>query len=62
MEKRPLGRSGLRVSPLCLGDGSRSQTHRGLPLDEDVDRALGVMERFLRRFMNILREEKPDRT
>jgi hypothetical protein len=43
-------------------DGSRSQTHRGLPLDEDVDRALGVMERFLRRFMNILREEKPDRT
>jgi hypothetical protein len=43
-------------------DGSRSQTHRGLPLDEDVDRALGVMERFLRRFINILREEKPDRT
>jgi hypothetical protein len=33
-----------------------------VPSEEDVDRALGVMERFLRRFMNILREEMPDRT
>ena len=33
-----------------------------VPSEEDVDRALGVMERFLRRFMNILREERPDRT
>jgi hypothetical protein len=33
-----------------------------VPSDEDVDRALGVMERFLRRFMNMLREERPDRT
>jgi hypothetical protein len=32
------------------------------PPDEEIDRALSVMERFLRRFMNILREERPDRT
>jgi hypothetical protein len=32
------------------------------PRDEEIDRALDVMERFLRRFMNILREQKPQRT
>ena len=32
------------------------------PTDHEIDRALDVMERFLRRFMGILRDEKPDRT
>ena len=32
------------------------------PTDQEIDRALDVMERFLRRFMGILRDEKPDRT
>lgn len=32
------------------------------PTDEDIDRALDVMERFLRRFMGILREERGERT
>ena len=32
------------------------------PTDEEVDRALGVMERFLRRFMDIVRERKSERT
>jgi hypothetical protein len=48
---------------LGLGTGGISpRTPSSVPSDEDVDRALGVMERFIRRFMNILREEKPDRT
>jgi hypothetical protein len=33
-----------------------------LPSDEEVDRALGFMEKFLRRFMSIVREEKAERT
>jgi hypothetical protein len=33
-----------------------------VPSDEEVDRALGVMEKFLRRFMGIIREQSPDRT
>jgi hypothetical protein len=33
-----------------------------VPTDEELDRALDVMERFLRRFMGILRESRPDRT
>jgi hypothetical protein len=49
-----------RVGP---GSGSTSPRTPGtVPSDEDVDRVLGVIERFLRRFMNILREERPDRT
>jgi len=32
------------------------------PTDQEIDRALDVMDRFLRRFMGILRDEKPDRT
>ena len=49
-----------RVGP---GTGGTSPRTPGtVPSEEDVDRALGVMERFLRRFMNILREERPDRT
>jgi hypothetical protein len=33
-----------------------------LPTDAEIDRALDVMERFLRRFMGIVREQKPERT
>ena len=32
------------------------------PTDEELDRALDVMERFLRRLMGVLREQRPDRT
>ncbi|HEY7383872.1 MAG TPA: hypothetical protein VH743_09405 [Beijerinckiaceae bacterium] len=32
------------------------------PTDEEVDRALDVMERFLRRFMGIVREGRGERT
>jgi hypothetical protein len=45
-----------------LGPGTGPSSPRTMPSDEDIDRALGLMERFLRRFMNILREEKADRT
>jgi hypothetical protein len=31
------------------------------PSDQEFDRALNLMERFLRRFMSILREESPKR-
>ena len=32
------------------------------PTDKELDRALEVMERFLRRFLGALREQKPERT
>jgi len=32
------------------------------PTEDEVDRALGIMERFLRRFMDIVREGKSERT
>jgi hypothetical protein len=34
----------------------------GAPTDQEVDRALDVMERLLRRFRDILREPRPERT
>jgi len=32
------------------------------PTEDEIERALDVMERFLRRFMGIIREQKPERT
>ena len=32
------------------------------PSDADIDRALDEMEKFLRRFLGVIRDEKPDRT
>jgi hypothetical protein len=32
------------------------------PTEQEIDRALDVMERFLRRFMGIVREGRPERT
>lgn len=32
------------------------------PTEDEVERALDVMERFLRRFMGIIREQRPERT
>jgi hypothetical protein len=32
------------------------------PTDEEVDRALDVMERFLRRFLGIVREQRGEKT
>jgi hypothetical protein len=40
---------------------SRRQGATG-PTEEELDRALDVMERFLRRLMGIMREPRPDRT
>jgi hypothetical protein len=37
------------------GESTRSSPN--LPRDEEIDRALGYMEKFLRRFMGILRDE-----
>src|SRR5215217_2638826 len=53
--------------------GSQAQTPAGprqplsrspstKPTEEEVDRALGVMDRFLRRFMDVIRERKAERT
>jgi hypothetical protein len=39
-----------------------AQPRSPAPSDEEINRALGVMEKFLRRFMTILRDEKQDRT
>jgi hypothetical protein len=33
-----------------------------VPSDQEIDRGLDVMERFLRRFMDIVREPRPERT
>jgi len=43
--------------PLPERPGEDTKPSPILPRDEDVDRALGFMERFLRRFMGILRDE-----
>jgi hypothetical protein len=40
---------------------SRRQGSIG-PTDEEIDRALDIMERFLRRFLGIVRDAKPERT
>jgi hypothetical protein len=56
----------------CRANGRVDRDHRAAVLavpvpeswlsGEEIDWALGVMERFMRRFMGILREERPDRT
>jgi hypothetical protein len=38
------------------------RTPRQPPSDADIDRALDVMDKFLRRLLGVLRDEKPDRT
>jgi hypothetical protein len=43
--------------PLPESPGERTKTSPILPRDEEIDRALGYMEKFLRRFMGILRDE-----
>jgi hypothetical protein len=43
--------------PLPERPGERTKTSPILPCDEEIDRALGYMEKFLRRFMGILRDE-----
>ena len=39
------------------GESARPEKAPVLPREDEVDRALGLMEKFLRRFMSILREE-----
>jgi hypothetical protein len=40
----------------------RTERRSSGPTDEEIDQALDVMERFLRRFMGIMREERGERT
>jgi hypothetical protein len=51
-----------RLARLGDGQGVKPPPTTKTPSDEDVDRALGFMEKFIRRFLSILREETPDRT
>jgi hypothetical protein len=44
------------------GLGPNQRTKPPQPTDQEIDRALDVMERFLRRFIGIMRDEKADRT
>ena len=39
------------------GESARPEKAPVLPREDEADRALGLMEKFLRRFMSILREE-----
>jgi len=39
------------------GESARPEKAPILPREDEVDRALGLMEKFLRRFMSIFREE-----
>ena len=43
--------------PEAPRSGTKPEARGGSPSDEEIDRALGVMEKFLRRFLRILREE-----
>jgi hypothetical protein len=52
--KERLAKAGPSL-PERPGESTRSSPI--LPRDEEVDRALGYMEKFLRRFMGILRDE-----
>ncbi len=44
-------------TPEKPGNGVRPGERNAAPSEAEIDRALGIMERFLRRFMRILREE-----
>ena len=39
------------------GEGARPEKVPVLPREDEMDRAFGLMEKFLRRFMSIFREE-----
>ena len=52
--KEQLGKAG---PPLPEGPGESTKPSPALPRDEEMDRALGYMEKLLRRFMGILRDE-----
>ena len=52
--KEQLAKSG---PPLSDRPGESTKSSPNLPRDEEIDRALGYMEKFLRRFMGILRDE-----
>ena len=43
--------------PMPEGSGESTKRSPVLPRDEEIDRALGYMEKFLRRLMRILRDE-----
>jgi len=43
--------------PLAERPGESTKSSPNLRCDEEIDRALGYMEKFLRRFMGILRDE-----
>ena len=39
----------------------QSGSRYGIPNDQDVDRALGLAERFMKRMMRVLRDDQPDK-
>src|SRR5262245_34721503 len=48
--------SGLEKRVVELETTSRPKTEKALPTEEDLERSLGYMERFVRRFMDIVRD------
>jgi hypothetical protein len=56
--KERLARAGGPMEP--PGSGAKPGAPTRSPSEVEVDRALGVMERFVRRFMSILRDERAD--
>ena|SRR5215204_5740199 len=54
---------GPQVQAPAVPPQPRNATPRlGSPTDQEVDRALDVIERLLRKFRDILREQRPERT
>ncbi len=59
--RRQLTQRGLLRSPPDIAEAPPPPgPGENLPDDEEVDRALDLMERFMRRFMNIIREENAE--
>ena len=57
-ENADLGEKPAKAGPsLPERPGESTRSSPNLPRDEEVGRALGYMEKFLRRFMGILRDE-----
>ena len=54
--------TGPQAQPPAAPRQPRTGSPSTTPTEEEVDRALGVMERLLRRFMDIVREGRPERT
>jgi hypothetical protein len=49
----------MRENADLRGQTAQSRSRYGIPSDRDIDRALGVGGRFMKRFMQMLRDEPP---